>query len=101
MNDRNEFLEMGGLVFETDTHEWFNDKPITNYARENSIAANGRDMKDKLDIVGFVVRDKQNGEYDRVLVNKKTNEPIYDSKSMEDILGYIDRLKILKRFKNT
>jgi hypothetical protein len=47
----------------------------------------------------FIVRNKETGEYDRVVMDSETNEIIYNSKSVEDIGGFIDKLKISKRFK--
>ncbi len=35
----------------------------------------------------------------RVIMDNKTNEVIYDLQRLEDIRAFIDRLKILKRFK--
>jgi len=92
--ERNQFLEMHGLHWESETHEWFNDKTITRYAQNNS-----NSYKDGLpNIFCFIVRNKQTGEYDRVVFDNKKNEVIYDTKSLEDISFYIDRLKVQKRF---
>ena len=70
MKERNEFLEMDGLFWQSDTHEWFHDKIATNYAQ--------RDYglhKDALpNLVCFVTRNKETGEYDRVIMDKETNE---------------------------
>jgi len=94
MEERNQFLERDGKYYETDTHEWFNDSIATNHAQSNSGL-----HKDALkNIFCFIVRNKENGEYDRVVMDSKKNEVIYDSKSIEDIGGFIDRLKIQKRF---
>lgn len=92
---RNEFVEMDGLYHETDTHEWFNDKSATTYAKTD----NGLNKDALRHIHCFVVRNKANGEYDRVVMDSTTNEVIYDTKSLEDMLFFIDRLKIAKRFK--
>lgn len=92
--NRNEFLEFDGLYWESATHEWFHDKINTRYAQTDN-ALN----KDALpNIYCFVVRNKETGEYDRVVMDSKTNEIIYTSKSLEDIGVFIDRLKVLKRF---
>jgi hypothetical protein len=98
MKDRNEFLEMDGLHWESETHEWFHDKTSTNYARKKSILWGSGEQDDVLDVMCFVVRNKENGEYDRVMMDVKTNQP-YDTKSLEQMSYEIDRLKILKRFK--
>ncbi len=95
MKDRNEFLEMDGLHWESETHEWFHDKTSTNYARKKSILWGSGEQDDVLNVMCFIVRNKENGEYDRVM----TNQPIYDTKSLEQMSYEIDRLKILKRFK--
>ena len=96
--ERNEFLENDGLYFESETHEWFNDKISTNYARKKSISSSG-EQNDFLDIVCFVVRDKATGEYNRLIMDVPTNEIIYETKSLEDLGFQIDKLKVIKRFK--
>jgi hypothetical protein len=95
MNSRNQFLEIDGLYFESGTHEWFHDKTTTNYAQtDNGI------FKDALkNIYCFVTRSKETGEYDRVMMDSKTNEVIYDTKSLEAMGAEIDKLKLMKRFK--
>lgn len=98
MKERNEFLERGGIFFESETHEWFNDKNSTDYARKNTISVSGEEMKDKLNVMCFVVRNKETGKYDRVMMDKKTNKIIYVTKSLEELAGQIDKLKIIKRF---
>ena len=94
MKERNQYLENDGLYFESDTHEWFNDNSSTNYARTNSNAGN-----DALpEIMCFVVRNKETGEYDRVIMHMKNQQLIYDTKSLET-LGYkIDQWKVMKRY---
>jgi hypothetical protein len=99
MEERNKFLESDGLYFESDTHEWFNDKISTNYARKKSVLWGSGEQDDALNVACFVVRDKETGEYNRVMLDVETNQPIYDTKSLEDLSYHIDRLKILKRFK--
>jgi hypothetical protein len=95
MDSRNEFLESDGLYWESETHEWFHDKTSTNYAQTD----NGL-FKDALkNIHCFVTRNKETGEYDRVMMDSKTNEVIFDTKSLEQMGFEIDRLKVLKRFK--
>lgn len=94
MNERNEFLESDGLYWESDTHEWFHDKINTQYARTD----NGLFNDALPNIYCFVVRNKESNEYDRVVMDSKSNEVIYSSKSIEDIGAFIDKLKISKRF---
>lgn len=94
MEARNEFLEMDGLYWESETHEWFHDKTSTQYAQTD----NGLHEDALPNIHCFVVRDKATGEYDRVIMDSKTNEVVYDSKVLEEVAGFIDKLKILKRF---
>jgi hypothetical protein len=48
----------------------------------------------------FVVRNKATGDYDRVIMDKPTNEVIYSAKSLEDLGSYIDKLKIIQRLKD-
>jgi len=98
--DRNKFLEMDGLYWESETHEWFNDKISTDYARKKSVLWGSGEQNDALDVVCFVVRNKETGEYDRVMVDAKTSQPIYDTKSLEDLSYKIDQMKVTKRFNN-
>ena len=97
--ERNEFLEMDGLYFESETHEWFNDKVSTNYAQKKSVLWGSGEQQDDLNVMCFVTRNKETGEYDRVMVDVKTNQLIYDTKSLEEMGYEIDRMKVLKRFK--
>lgn len=92
--ERNEFLEIDGLYWESESHEWFHDKSSTHYSQTN----NGLHKDALKNIFCFVTRNKKTGEYDRVVMDSKTNEVIYSSKSLEDISFFIDRLKIQKRF---
>ena len=96
--ERNVFLEMDGLCYESTTHEWFHDHTSTLHARRNSLNTKGQEQNDKLDVACFVVRTKETGEYDRVMLDGKTNELLYDTKSLEDMVYQIDKLKITKRF---
>jgi hypothetical protein len=95
MEDRNQFLEIDGLYWESETHEWFHDKINTRYARTD----NGLHKDALPNIVCFVVRNKETGEYDRVVMDSKKDEIIFDSKVLEDVCFFIDKLKIKKRFK--
>ena len=98
MSERNEFLEMDGLYWESETHEWFHDKTSTQYARKKSILRGSGEQNDALNVVCFVVRDKESGEYDRLMLDKDKEEVIFDTKSLE-AMGYeIDRMKVIKRF---
>jgi hypothetical protein len=99
MKDRNTFLEKGGLFWESKTHEWFNDKTSTDYANKKSFAPDGTQYDDALKIMCFVVREKETGDYDRVVLDIKTNLPIYSTQSLEELAAFIDREKIAKRFK--
>jgi hypothetical protein len=92
---RNEFLEMDGLYWESETHEWFHDKSSTNYAQTD----NGLNKDALKNIFCFVTRNKETGEYDRVIMDSKKQEIIFDTKSLEDLSFEIDRMKIKKRFK--
>jgi hypothetical protein len=97
MKDRNPFLEADGLHWESDTHEWFNDKTSTQHAHKQS--ATGTKNDSLKNIHCFVVRDKSTGQYYRVVLDSKKNQVIYETKSLEDLGFFIDRLKIYKRFK--
>jgi len=92
---RNEFLEMDGLYWESETHEWFHDKSSTHYAQTD----NGLNRDALKNIYCFVTRNKETGEYDRVIMDSKKEEIIFDTKSLEDLSFEIDRMKIKKRFK--
>jgi hypothetical protein len=94
MEERNEFIEMDGLYWESDTHEWFHDKTSTQYAQSD----NGLHKDALPNIYCFVVRDKATGEYNRVVMDSKSNEVIYDTKVLEEVGFFIDKLKIQKRF---
>jgi hypothetical protein len=98
MEGRNEFLESDGLFWESDTHEWFNDKISTQYARKKSVLSGSGEQDDALDVACFVVRNKETGEYDRVMMDRPSNEIIYSTKSLEDLGYQIDKMKTLKRF---
>lgn len=93
--NRNEFLEMDGLYWESETHEWFHDKTNTQYAQTD----NGLNKDALKNIYCFVTRNKETGEYDRVMMDSKTNEVIFDTKSLEVMAYEIDKLKVMKRFK--
>lgn len=93
--ERNAYLEIGGLSWESESHEWFADNSSTFYAQDDDGL-----HKDALkNIICFVVRNKDNGEYDRVVMDSKKNEIIYDSKSLGEIGSFIAKLKVQKRFK--
>ncbi len=98
MERRNEFLESDGLFWESETHEWFHDKINTQYARKKSVLWGSGEQDDALDVACFVVRNKETGEYDRIMMDKPTNQIIYSTKSLEALAYRIDQLKVLKRF---
>jgi hypothetical protein len=93
--ERNRFLEADGLYWESETHEWFHDKISTNYAQTD----NGLNKDTLKNIYCFVTRNKETGEYDRVMVDSNLNQIIYDTKSLEELGFEIDRMKVKKRFK--
>lgn len=97
--ERNQFLESDGLFWESETHEWFHDKISTQYARKKSVLWGSGEQGDALDVVCFVVRNKETCEYDRIMMDKPSNEIIYSTKVLEDLSYQIDKMKILKRFK--
>lgn len=92
--DRNEFLEKDGLYWESETHEWFKDNISTNHLQKSSI--HGDDALPNL--YTFVVRNKTTGEYDRIIMDSLKSKVIYETKSLEDLGFYIDKLKIIKRY---
>ena len=96
--ERNIFLEKDGLFYQNETHEWFNDKASTNYARNKSVVRGAGTQNDALNVFCFVVRDKETGKYDRVIVDGKSNEIIFATKSLEVLGSHIDMMKVQKRF---
>lgn len=98
MNERNQFLESDGIYWESETHEWFHDKISTQYARKKSISIGGSVNDDSLNVACFVIRNKETGEYDRILFDIEKNKIVYDTKNLEDLSYHIDKLKLQKRF---
>ena len=96
--ERNQFLEMDGLYFESETHEWFHDKTTTQYGRKKSVLWRSGEQDDALNISCFVTRDKNTGEYNRVMMDIPSNSIIYETKSLVDLGYHIDKLKIIKRY---
>jgi hypothetical protein len=92
--ERNEFLEMDGLYWTSETHEWFHDKSSTQYAQSD----NGLNKDALKNIYCFITRNMETGEYDRVMMDSNTNEIIYDTKVLEQLVFEIDKMKIAKRF---
>jgi hypothetical protein len=99
MENRNEFLETDGLYYESETHEWFHDKISTRYARKKSILWGSVEQNDSLNVACFVVRNKETGEYDRVMMDVETNQVIYTTKALDVMAAEIDKMKVIKRFK--
>jgi hypothetical protein len=90
MEDRNRYLESDGLYWESETHEWFHDKGNTSYAQEGNV---------KLpNIFCFVIRNKATGKYDRVVMDAQLHKIIYETKGLEELGVYLDKLKFLKNF---
>ncbi len=98
-NERNEFLESDGLYWESETHEWFHDKISTEYARKKSVLWGSGEQDDALNVLCLVTRNKETGEYDRVMMDVESNEIIYDTKSLEAMAFQTDKMKVAKRFK--
>ena len=92
MKERNKFIESDGLFWESDTHEWFNNKSTTTYAQIKN--SQGISLK----LTSFVVRNKETGDYNYVLMDNETNELIYDSTSLEKLGVHIDMMKAIKTF---
>lgn len=96
--ERNEFLESDGLYWESETHEWFHDKISTRHAQKKSVLWGSGEQDDALNVACFVLRNKETGKYDRVMMDIEKNEIIYDTESLEELGFKIDQLKIIKRF---
>lgn len=97
--ERNKFLESDGLYWESETHEWFHDKISTSHAVDKSVLWGSGEQNDSLKVACFVVRNKETGEYDRVMLDVDKNEIIFETKSLEEMTFEIDKLKVIKRFK--
>lgn len=97
--ERNEFLERDGLYWEPETHEWFHDKTSTRHAVDRSVLWGSGEQNDSLKVACFIVRNKETGEYDRVMLDVDKNEIIFETKSLEEMTFEIDKLKVIKRFK--
>lgn len=93
---RNKYLEMDGLLSETDTHEWFLDKLRTHRLQTNTAKHGDNSFKDYF---ACVVRDKSDGKYMRVILDNKNNKVIYEHGSLEFFGAHIDILKVSKDFK--
>lgn len=93
MKNRNQFIEHNGLSFESDTHEWFIDKSLTQYAQTDC----GLNEDALPDIFCFWVRDKSTGEYEKVVMDRDSQEVIHSSR-ISSVTMFIDRLKVEKRF---
>ena len=97
--ERNQYLEADGLYWESETHEWFKDRISTQHAHKKSELWGSGTQNDALpNLYCFVVRDKATGEYDRVVVNNLNSEVVYETKSLEDLGFWIDKMKVIKRF---
>ena len=94
--ERNKSLERDGLYWESETHEWFHDKISTRYAVDRSVLWGSGEQNDSLNVACFVVRNKETGEYDRVMLDTVKNEIIFDTKSLIPILK--GRFKIKNPF---
>lgn len=88
MKERNEFLEADGLIFDNGEFEWFADKSSTSYAQRKNL----------LKIVAYITRNKETGEYKRVLVDHNIESVIYASDSLESIGVKIDQLALIEKF---
>jgi hypothetical protein len=99
MDNRNKYLESDGLLAESETHEWFGDKTSTDYARKKSIMWGSGEHDDSLNVTCMIVRCKETGDYDRVMMDNETNEIVYDTKSLETLGSRIDMMKASVRFK--
>jgi hypothetical protein len=99
MKNRNQFEEMYGLYWESETHEWFNDKLNTQRLHKASVGSRGEYQSDELpNLYCFCVRDKETGEYTRVIIDKLTQSPILEAEGYMEMASKIDMIKIARRF---
>ena len=97
--ERNKYLEADGLYWESETHEWFKDRISTQHAHKKSeLWGSGTQNDALINLYCYVVRDKKTGEYNRVVVNNLNSEVLYETKSLEDLGFWIDKMKVIKRF---
>lgn len=87
MEQRNKFLEMDGLAAETDTHEWFHDKLITDILHEDNTFPH---------LYGMIVRNKSNAQYSRVILDNEKSEIIYENPSFEAMATHCEMMKLVK-----
>lgn len=92
MQERNKYLESGGLVLDNGKFEWFAEKGVTEYAQKENLA--GISLPN---IHAYVIRNKENGHYSRVLVDHSSQDVIYETDGLEDIGFKIDQLKLIKQ----
>jgi len=88
--ERNKYLESGGLVLDNGEFEWFAEKGVTHYAQKENLS--GISLPN---IYAYIVRNKENGQYKRVLVDQSLGQVIFETGSLEDIGFKIDQLKLI------
>lgn len=88
-------MEKGGLLAETETHEWFSDKIVTDLLRSNTAKEGDNSIKN---LIGCVVREKSTGRYSHVLLDTAKNEVVYENGNIEAMGVYCDIMKVSKLF---
>ena len=87
------FLSNESPVFISETHEWYLDKDLTQWAHRED--RNGSTLPQ---IFAYRTKFHQTHEQDYVLVNQAKNQVVYASKRYEDVCCHIDILKLQKQF---
>lgn len=72
--------------------EWWFDTDTTKWAHRKD--SNGVTLKN---VIAFILR-KDEGPLTRVLMNKETNEVIYENPGLEAVACHIDMLKAIKLY---
>ncbi len=91
--NHNEYMEEGNPVLDNDEFTWWVDKNSTHYAQKENLQ--GVSLKN---IIAYIVLDKKNEVYSRLLVDNEAKSPVYESSSLEGIGSHIDIMKAIKLF---
>jgi len=85
-------LEMEGLYFESETHEWFKDQLCTKYAQKGD-----NDGITLPKVSCFILRNKDTGLYTRAMMDTVNNAMIFDCETVKEMALQIDGLKTYKK----
>lgn len=80
--------------FINEPYYWFVEKGPTNYAGQKGVKV----------VVFIVAKKKKNNKYDpqtRIIIDKKTNNILYDSTKLEYIYNKIDILSLINHYEQS